>query len=166
MRQRCTGPLVYTIKPGVLFCFVCDAGHAFRDRRLERGVRGVQREPLAGRGARRQFRGVPGTEHGDTEFQNIYEPGNGREMEKMAKIREILEKSHDFNPAIFLLFGAAVDLFKIETLAKMHYQFFLFFLFCSCLTILLILLLLEEMHAATLHRTTRGNNNIQVLKGA
>ena len=23
MRQRCTGPLVYSIKSGVLFCFVC-----------------------------------------------------------------------------------------------------------------------------------------------
>ena len=45
----------------------------------------------------------------------------------------------------------------------MH-QIYLFFFFFLCLTVLLIHLLLEEMHAATLHGTTRRNNDIQVLK--
>ena len=64
MRQLCTGPLVYTIKPGVLF--VCDARHAFRGRGSDRGVRGVHGKPSTGRGAQRQFRGVPGPGRGDT----------------------------------------------------------------------------------------------------
>ena len=84
----------------VLFClFVClfvyDARHAFRGRRLERGVRGVHGKPSTGRGAQRRFLGVPGPGRGDTEFRSIYGPENGRKMEKMAKIREIPEKSHD-----------------------------------------------------------------------
>ena len=71
MRQRCTGPLVYTIKSGVLFCFVlfvCDARHAFCDRGSERGVRGVHGKPSTGRGAQRQFGGGPSPRRGDTEF--------------------------------------------------------------------------------------------------
>ena len=93
--------------------------------------------------------------------------GHGRKMEKMAKIREIPEKSHDPNPLEIIIFGATDDLLKKETLAKMHqdYHFLFFIFFSSCLTILLILLLLEEMHAATLHGTTRRNNDIQVIKG-
>ena len=66
-----------------------------------------------------------------------------------------------------MFFGATDNFLKIETLAKMYqnYHFFLFFyFFCSYLNILLILLLLEEMHAATLHGTTRRINDIQVLK--
>ena len=74
MRQRCTRPLVYTIKSGVLFCFVlfcfvlfvCDARHAFRDRGSERGVRGVHGKPSIGRGAQRRFRGGPSRGRGDT----------------------------------------------------------------------------------------------------
>ena len=66
MRQRCTGPLVYTIKSGVLFCFVCDARHAFRGRGSERGVRGVHGKPSTGRGAQRRFRGGPSPGCGDT----------------------------------------------------------------------------------------------------
>ena len=71
MQQRCTGPLVYTIKSGVLFVcfvclfclfvlFVCDARHAFRGRGSDRGVRGGHGQPSTGRGAQRRFRGVPG----------------------------------------------------------------------------------------------------------
>ena len=102
MRQRCTGPPVYTIKPGVLFCLFClfcDARHAFRGRTSERGVRGVHGKPLTGRRAQRRFRGGPGLGRGDTEFQSIYGPGYGWKMEIMAKIRKILEKWHDPNPA-------------------------------------------------------------------
>ena len=119
MRQRCTGPLVYTIKSGVLFCFVlfcfvclfvCDAHHAFRGRGSERGVRGVHGKPSTGRCAQRSFRGGPGPGRGDTEFQSIYGSGNGWKMGKMAKTREIPEKSHDPNPAKIILFGATVDL--------------------------------------------------------
>ena len=66
MRQRCTGPLVYTIKSGVLFCFVCDVRHAFRGHGSEWGVRGVHRKPSMGRGAQRQFRGGLGPGRGDT----------------------------------------------------------------------------------------------------
>ena len=62
-----------------------------------------------------------------------------------------------------MLFGATDNLLKSKTLAKMHQTYH--FLFFSVHTILLILLLLEEMHAATLHGTTRRNNDIQVLKG-
>ena len=88
-------------------------------------------------------------------------------MEKMAKMGEIPEKSHDPNPAEIMLLGSTDNLLKIETWAKMHqnYKIFFSFLFCSCLTILLILLLLKAMYAATLHGTTRRNNDIQVLKG-
>ena len=85
MWQRCTGPLVYTIKSGVLFCFVlfvclfvCDARHAFRDRGSERGVRGVHGKPSTGRGMQRRFHGGPGPGRGDTEFQSIYGGGNGQ----------------------------------------------------------------------------------------
>ena len=87
MRQRCTGPLVYTIKSGVLFCFVlfcfvlfcfvclfvCDARHAFRGRGSDRGVWGVHGKPSTGRCAQCRFRGVPGPGRGDTKFQNIYQ---------------------------------------------------------------------------------------------
>ena len=69
MRQRCTGPLVYTIKSGVLFCFVlfvCDARHAFHGRGSERDVQGVHGKPSMGRGAQRRFRGGPGPGRGDT----------------------------------------------------------------------------------------------------
>ena len=85
----------------------------------------------------------------------------------MAKIREIPKKSHDPNPAEILSFGATDNLLKIETSAKMHqnHEIYFFFFFFSCLTVLLIHLLLEEMHAATLHGTTRRINDIQVLKG-
>jgi hypothetical protein len=88
-------------------------------------------------------------------------------MGKMAKIREIPEKSHDPNPAEILSFGATDNLLRIETWAKMHqnHEIYFFFFFFSCLTVLLIHLLLEEMHAATLHGTTRRINDIQVLKG-
>ena len=146
MPQRCTGPLVYTIKSGVLFVFlfVFDARHAFRSRGSERGVRGDHGKSLTGRGAQRQFRGVPGPGRGDTEFQSIYGPEKGRKMEKMAKIREIPEKSHDPNPQ------------------ELCYLELPIIFFCSCLTILLIHLLMEEIHAATLHGTTRRNNDIQV----
>ena len=44
-------------------------------------------------------------------------------MEKMARIREITEKSHDPKPAEIMLFGATVDLLKIETWAKMHQNY-------------------------------------------
>ena len=44
-------------------------------------------------------------------------------MGKMAKIREIPEKSHDPNPAEIMLFGATNNLFKIETSAKMHQNY-------------------------------------------
>ena len=147
--------------------FVCDARHAFRDRGSERGVRGVHGKPSTGRGAQRRFRGVPGPGRGDTEFRSIYGPENDRKMGKMAKIREIPQKSHDPNPAEILSFGATDNLLKTETLAKMHqnHRIYFFFFFFSCLTVLLIHLLLEEMHAATLHRTTRRINDIQILKG-
>ena len=86
----------------VLFCFVClfvcDARHAFRGRGSERGVRGVHGKRSTGRRAQRRFHGVPGPGRGDTEFQSIYGPENGQKMGKMAKIREIPEKSHDPNP--------------------------------------------------------------------
>ena len=92
----------------VLFvCFVClfvcfvylfVTRHAFRGRGLKWAVRGVHGKPSTGRGAQRQFRGGPGPGRGDTEFGSIYGPGNGRKMEKLAKIREILEKSHNPNP--------------------------------------------------------------------
>ena len=57
--------------------------------------------------------------------------------------------------------------FNVQVLLFYFLCYFIlyFFFFCSCLIILLILLLLEKMHAATLHGTTRGNNDIQVLKG-
>ena len=167
MRQCCTGTLVYTIKSGVLFCLFCDARHAFHGCGSDRGVRGVHGKPSTGRCAQRRFPGVPGPARGDTEFQSIYGPENGRKMEKLAKTREILEKSHDPNPVEILSFGATDNLLKIETLAKIHqnHEIYIFFFFFSCLTVLLIHLLLEEMHAATLHGTTRRNNDIQVLKG-
>ena len=66
MRQRCMGPLVYTIKSGVMFGLFCDAGHAFRGRGSERGVRGVHGKPSTGMGAQRRFHGVPGPGRGDT----------------------------------------------------------------------------------------------------
>ena len=65
-----------------------------------------------GRGAQRQFRGVPGPGCWDTEFQSIYGPENGWKMEKLAKNREIPEKSHDSNPEEIMLFGATDDLLK------------------------------------------------------
>ena len=40
-------------------------------------------------------------------------------MGKIAKIREIPEKSHDANPAEIMLLGATNNLLKIEMLAKM-----------------------------------------------
>ena len=139
----------------VLFCFVCDARHAFRDRGSERGMRGVHGKPSTGRGAQRRFRGGPSPVRGDTEFQSIYGAENGRKMEKIPKIREIPEKSHDPNRVEIMLFGATDNLLKIKTLAKIHqstnFKFFIFF--CSWFTIILILLLLEEMHVATLHGT-------------
>ena len=48
-------------------------------------------------------------------------------MEKMAKIREIPEKSHDPKPAKIMLFGATIHLLKIERSSKMHqnYQIYL-----------------------------------------
>ena len=131
MRQRCTGPLVYTIKSGVLFCLFCDARHAFRGRGSDRGVRGVHGKPSTGRCAQRRFRGVPGPGRGDTEFQSIYGPGNGLKMEKMAKIRETAEKSHDPNPVETMLFGAIDNLFKIKKLAKMHQSTNFYFLYFS-----------------------------------
>ena len=112
-------------------CFVCDARHAFRGRGSERGVRGVDEKPSTGRYAQRRFRGVPGPGRGDTEFRSIYGAENGRKMEKLAKTREILEKSHDPNPAGIMLFGATDDLLKIETLAKMHLNYQIYFLFFS-----------------------------------
>ena len=79
-------------------------------------------------------------------------------MEKMAKMREIPEKSHDPNPAEIMLFRATHDFLKIETWAKMHQNYpngtlkcFLFD-FHSTFTQFL-LLLLKEMCAATLHGT-------------
>jgi hypothetical protein len=94
-QQRCTGPLVYTTKSGVLFVclFVCDARHAFCDRRSERGVRGVHGKSSTGRGAQCRFRGVLGHGRRDTEFQSIYGPENGQKMEKMAEIRKF-QKNH------------------------------------------------------------------------
>ena len=86
-------------------------------------------------------------------------------MGKMAKIREITAKSHDPNPTKILSFGATDDLLKIETSAKIHQNHEIYIFFFFCLTVLLIHLLLEEMHAATLHGTTRRINDIQVLKG-
>ena len=87
-------------------------------------------------------------------------------MGKMAKIMEISEKSHDLNSVEIMLFGATDDLLYIETSAKMHqnHEIYFFFFFFSCLIVLLKHLLLEEMHAATLHGTTRRINDIQVLK--
>ena len=85
MRQRCTGPQVYTIKAGVLFVclfclfvclfvlfvclfvlFVCDARYAFHGPGSDRGVRGVHGKPSTERGAQRRFRGGPGPGRGDT----------------------------------------------------------------------------------------------------
>ena len=76
-----------------------------------------------GRGAYSRFRGVPGPRRGDTEFQSIYGAENGRKMEKMARIREITEKSHDSNPVEIMLFGATDDLLKIKTSGKMHQNY-------------------------------------------
>ena len=44
-------------------------------------------------------------------------------MEKMAKIRETPEKSHDPNPIENTLFGATDNFLKIETLGKMHQNY-------------------------------------------
>ena len=102
MRQRCTGPLVYTIKSGVLFCFVvfcfvclfvCDARHAFRGRGSERGVRGVHGKPSTGRCAQRRFRGGLGPGRRDTEFRSIYGPENGRKWGKWPKLGKF-RKNH------------------------------------------------------------------------
>ena len=54
--------------------------------------------------------------------------GHGRKMEKMAKIREIPEKSHDPNPVEIMLFGATDDLLRIKTWAKMHQNYQMVFL--------------------------------------
>ena len=97
MRQRCTGPLlfkfsigiylsIYTIKSGVLFCFVClfvcDARHAFRVRKSERGV-GVSTESPRQEGVRNAsfvaFR-APGTE---TQNFKVF---MGQKMVKILKI--------------------------------------------------------------------------------
>ena len=120
MRQRCTGLLFYIIKSDVLFVLFCNASHAFRGHGSERGVRDVHGKPSTGRGAQRRFRGGPGPGRADTKFRSIYRPENGWKMEKLAKIREIPEKSHDPNPAEIMLFGATNDLLKIKTLAKIH----------------------------------------------
>ena len=111
-----TGPLVYTIKSGVLFVclFVFDARHAFCDRGSERGVRGVHGKPLTSRGAQRRFHGASGPGRGDTGFQSIYGPKNGQKMEKMVKIRKAPEKWHDPNPIEIMLFGATDNLLKIK----------------------------------------------------
>ena len=121
MRQRCTGPLVYTIKSGVLFVclFVCDARHAFRGRGSKRGVRGVHGMPSTGRGATPvSWRSGPRARR--YVISKYLWAGYGRKMGKMAKIREIPEKSHDPNPAVIMLLGATDNLLKIKTSAKMH----------------------------------------------
>ena len=113
-----------------MFCFVlfvCDARHAFRGRGSERGVRGVHGKPSTGRGVQRRFRGVPGPGRGDTEFQSIYGPENGRKMAEIAKNRGIPNKSHNPNPERIMLFGAIDDLLKIETSGKMHQNYQIYF---------------------------------------
>ena len=119
-------------------------------------MRGVHGKPSTGRGVHHWWGGVSNLERGDTVFQSIYGLENGQKIEKMAKIEEIEEKSHDPSPAKIMLFGATNDLLKIKMRAKMHQtmQTVLFTFFCSCYTILLISLLLEKKHAATLHGTT------------
>ena len=108
--------------------FVCDARDAFRGRGSERGVRGVHGKPSTGRGAQRRFCGVPGPGRRDTEFRSIYGAENGQKMGKMAKIREITEKSHDPNPSEMIVFGSTNNLLKIEKWAKMHPNYQMVFL--------------------------------------
>ena len=79
-------------------------------------------------------------------------------MEKMAKIREIPEKSQDRNPVEIILFEATVDLLKFETFAKMHQNYANGTLKCFLIDFhsiftQLLLLMLKEMCAATLHGT-------------
>ena len=49
-------------------------------------------------------------------------------MEKLAKIREIPEKSHDPNPVEIMLLGATDNLLKIKTSGKMHQNYQMVFL--------------------------------------
>ena len=82
MRQRCTGPLVYTIKSGVLFCFVLFVClFVMRAMRFAaagwNGACGVSTESPRRGGVRNAgFGGGPGPRLGDTEFQSIL----GRKM--------------------------------------------------------------------------------------
>ena len=89
---------------------------------------GVHGKPLTGRGVQRRFRDGPGPGRGDTEFRSINGAGNGRKMEKMAKIREIPEKSHNPNPTEIILFEATGHFKKIKTFAKMHQKYQMEFL--------------------------------------
>ena len=91
MRQRSTGPLVYTIKSGVLFvCLfvMCVMGFTAAVRT---GRAGCPWKALDGEGCATPDSWRSGPGRGDTEFQSIYGPKNGQKMEKMAKIGEILE---------------------------------------------------------------------------
>ena len=80
MRQRCTGPLVYTIKSGVLFVMCAmrfaAAGRKSTGSPRREGVRNAGFVALQAPGA---------------EIRN-FEVFTGRKMEKLAKIKEIPEK--------------------------------------------------------------------------
>ena len=118
MRQRCTGPLVYTIKSGVLFCFVLFVMRVMRFAAAGRnGACWVSTESPRRGGVR--YAGFVAFRAPGTTTTN-FEVFTGRKMGKMAKIREIPKKSHDPNPAEIMIFGATDDLLKIETWAKMH----------------------------------------------
>ena len=137
------GPLVYTIKSGVLFCLFVMRAMRFAAAAAAAGRNGACGVPTESprRGGVRNAGFVAVRALGE-EIRN-FEVFTGREMAgkwgKWPKLGKFQENHMIPTPPEIIIFGATIDLLKIKKWAKMHQNYQIYFLFFSVHVVLFYL---------------------------